>query len=955
MKPFKPMLIWLLLPVLIHSIVAPTIADDVEKWRKELQKDYRKILEARKKQVERHRKLVKKWQEKGRLADLIFLYEADAETERADAPLHYGLGYAYAIHGSGGPEQNAFFEKAANQFESAISLNPKMLMAHFSLGGIYQQQGQFARALQEMETCLRLHPKYSLAHYKRGEIYLEQDNPAAALESFRAALEINQKWAYPHYGMGLAYFKQGNDNAAREAFVEAINRNKKFAAAYFKLGQVLAKERRFDEALRGYEKGAEYQNYTAEALCELGVIFAQEANANGAIDLYQRALAIDSTYSLAHLQLGDLYYAADQKALAIEHYQQGIAADPALKDYFFEQLGPYHAGLMGMDEAKSLLDRSLAVMPGDPRADVYYAQIEADAGNLTAAIQHYEKTIAFIESDESALEIELPLGNLLDAYLLLGDVYFKQGDDEQAAATYRRAIERDAMFEQHFFDLGKTAFDAEQFNQATEPLQKFLLIFPEHIDATYLLGRSYEALGELDHALALYARTIELHGNHTEALMRSAQVYRQQNDSQNALTMLARLITIHPENIQAHYLSGLSHLELESFDDALAAFLEITRLDPNHVDAHYRAALLYEQRGDSDNAIERYETIIKLEPSRAETFLRLGAIYLQRGDIDNVIRVYEPGLAIEPNHPQAQYDLAASFETHGENEKAIKHLGLANQYDETHFDWHFRYAHLLDRHAETLEDYDQYAAMAVEEYGRTIALKPDYAPVYFHRALITRRYKQIGDVLYRYSQIAEDFKQVVALEPRNADAHYYLGMTYVDLDQQKKAKTYFQTALKFNRKYKGANLQLGLIAEWEQQYPEAIKRYEAEAAIDPKSARVYQRLGDLYNNSSRDFGRASEALEKALELEPNHVPTLINYGNTLFNLDRLGAATEQFELVLQLEPKDFTANYNLALMYEYTGKKQQAINRWKKFLKLNPPAEWKSEAENHLRQLGGQQ
>ena len=75
-----------------------------------------------------------------------------------------------------------------------------------------------------------------------------------------------------------------------------------------------------------------------------------------------------------------------------------------------------------------------------------------------------------------------------------------------------------------------------------------------------------------------------------------------------------------------------------------------------------------------------------------------------------------------------------------------------------------------------------------------------------------------------------------------------------------------------------------------------------------------------------------------MELQPNHVSTLLNYASTLYYLDQLGAATEQFETVIQINPKNLTANYNLALMYEYSGKTQQAISRWKKFLELNPPA-----------------
>ena len=955
MMSVKPTLFRCLLLILITSIVIPTIAVGREQWREAVEKDYRKVLKEKKpeKQVNKHRALVNKWKEEGHLADLISLYEINAETERATAGLHYGLGYAYAIQGRIDSTQTAaLFEKAANQFERTISLAPNLSQAHFSVGAIYQEQEKLELAAQAMQTCLELNPKYYPAYYRLGEIYLQQDNPQAALESFQAVQKMNKKWARPYYGIGLAHFKQGNDNAAREAFEEAIYRDPKFAPAHFKLGQVLAKEGFFDEAWEEYEVGRKYQPYTAADLYELGTIFAQEGNQEGAISIFRRVIDnIDATHTAALLQLGEIYYATGEEGLAIEHYRQAIEADASLKDYFMEQLAPYHAGLMGRDEAKSVLKRFLAVIPDDPRASFYYAQIETDAGNLAAAIQYYEQTLALIDSDEPSLNVEFAPEDLLDTYRFLGDAYYQQGADEKAKMSYKRTIELDPGLDRYFFNQGKSAFDAEQLDLAIEPFSKFLLIYPEDIETVYLLGRSHEALGDTKNALSFYVRTLEFDADHREALTRSAQIYRGQDEPQNALTMLTKLIAIEPTNVEAHYLSGLSHIELGHSHEALDAFLETTRLDPGHLDAHVHVASLYEQQGDTDNAIERYETIIKLDPSKADPFLRLGWLYLQRGDKDNVIRLYEPGLEIEPNYPYVQYDLAILFEERGETEKAIKHFGLANQYDDGHFDWHYRYARLLDRYAETVEDYETYAAMAVEAYNKTINLKNDYAPAYLDRGLITRRYKQIGDTLYRNSQIAEDFKQVIALEPNNSDAHYYLGMTYIDLDQRQNAKEILLKTLQFNKEYKGIYLQLGLIAESEGEHDKAISHFEKELEIDSESVTAYQRLGDLYSNYSTDFGRAKETLEKALELQPNHVSTLLSYASTLYYLDRLGAATEQFEIVIQLKPKDLTANYNLALMYEYTDKKQQAIKRWKKFLELNPPAEWKEDAEQHLREL----
>ena len=313
MKPLKPMLFRYLLLILIPSIVTSTIAVGNEQWREAIGKDYRKVLKEKKpdKQVQKHRGLVNKWKKEGHLEALISLYETDAGTERANAGLHYGLGYAYANQGRIDTTQtDALFEKAANQFERTISLDPTLSQAHFSLGAIYQEQNKLDLAAQAMEACLKLNPKYYPAHHRLGEIQLQQDNPEAALESFRAAQKMNSKWVRPYYGIGLAHFKLGNYNAAREALEEAISRDPKFAPAHFKLGKTLAKEGFFNEAWEEYEAGQKYEPYTAENLYELGTIFVQKGNQEGAIDIFRRIIdSIDPTHTTALLQLAELYYA----------------------------------------------------------------------------------------------------------------------------------------------------------------------------------------------------------------------------------------------------------------------------------------------------------------------------------------------------------------------------------------------------------------------------------------------------------------------------------------------------------------------------------------------------------------------------------------------------------------------------------------------------------------------
>ena len=989
---------------LILNISFSQVSSAEEKWEANMRKDFAKVLREKKRPAEKHRELIAKWQEQGRLSTLLTLYQTAKENSQAEqlsspnmkSAFYYGLGYIHALEATNTEET---FDTAVSYLQHALEMEPDLFWARFNLGGIYQQKGEDASALAEFEVCVRLNPNYYPVYYRMGEIYLKQQNYIEALQAFETSRKLNRKWEYPQYGIGLVYFAQGETDRAREAFENLTHQKKQFTPAYIKLGQVLATEGFFDDALTEYAKASQYQNYAAQDVYDLAAIFDEKGNTEGAVQLYQRAIEIEPTHVQSHFALGESLYASGNTETALHHYQQALTLMPSIEDTFYEPLEPYFAGLMTPDQAMPILEKAMFVLPDDPRTYFYAGTVETDAGNLEAAIKHYEKTIEIIEADASHLQTELPLGNFNDVYLKLGELHHQQGDIDTAVNYFRRALALNPELADRFITQGQSAFDNANYQDAIEPLNIHLLLFPEDVSANYLLGQSYEATGDADSAIRFYERTLTLDPQRPDVLFKMVYIYRGQEEHQQAVNTLQRIIEIAPETTEAHYLMALSYLSLKQPDNALPALLETVRLRPDDVAAHYHAAILFEQNGEIDNAVEHYEKTIALDTTliesdigrhlqtplpgiqatEAEPFFRLGAIYRQRKDEDNIIRVYQPALEIEPEHPKLHHLLAVIFEKRSlqdevENKtdergmqdglasyalEAIRYYGLANHYNPDNFDWHYSYARLLDQHAETLgEDYHKHAEMAVTEYTKTIALNPDYVDAYFYRGMLTLRYRQIGKTLYRYSQILEDFKQVAEMQPRNLVANYNIGVIYLEIDRHRPAKETFKRMLSYAPKYRGIHLHLGKIAEWEQVWKEAIQHYEAEEALiqqpvekeDSIAAQTYQRLGDLYYAHALDYNKAKEALEKALDLDDTHVPTLLAYGNNLFSMDLLGAAAEQFERVIQLEPGNLTANYNLALMYEYTEKGEQAQAQWKRFLDLDPPEQWKIEAEKHLRQ-----
>ena len=960
------------------------ISSAAEKWESNMRKDFAKVLREKKKPAEKHRELILKWQKQGRLSTLLTLYTTANENRQSQQPsspkvkagFYYGLGYVHALQATETGEEP---KTAIIHLQRALEIEPELFWARFNLGGIHQEQGEDELALAEFESCIDLNPSYYPVYYRIGEIHLKRQHYPEALHAFESARKLNRKWEYPQYGIGLVYFAQGEIDRARETFENITRQKKKFAPAYFKLGQVLATEGFFDDALKEYAKGAQHQDYSGQVLYELAAIFDEKGNTDGAIRLYQRTIEVEPTHAKAHFALGEVLYTSGDTGTAVQHYQQALALMPSITDTFYEPFEPYFAGLMTADEAMPILEKAMLVLPNDPRSHFYAGIIEADAGNIEKAIEHYEKTLEIIEADARYLQIELTLGNLNDVYFKLGELYHQQGDVNTAVAYFKRALELNPELADRFITQGQSAFDAGNYQEAIEPLNTHLLLFPEDISATYLLGQSYEADSDTDSALVFYERTLALDPQRPDVLFKMAHIYRGREAHQQAVNTLQRIIEIAPETTEAHYLLALSYLSLKQPDDALSAFLATVRLRPDDVAAHYHAAIRFEQKGEIDNAIAHYEKTIALdttqlendigrslqtplpgvEATEAEPFFRLGAIYRERNDEDNIIRVYQPALEIEPAHPELHHLLAVIFEKRDEREDAIRYYGLANQYNPEKFDWHYSYARLLDRHAETLgDDYHKHAEMAVTEYTTTIALNPDYVDAYFYRGMLTLRYRQIGKTLYRYSQILEDFRQVAEFQPRNREANYQLGVIYLEIDRHRLAKEVFKKMLSYAPKYRGIHLHLGQIAEWEQAWKQAIQHYEAEAALiqqppeesDDIAVKTYQRLGNLYYAHALDYNAAKETLEKALALDDTHVQTLLNYGNNLFSMDLLGAAAEQFERVIQLEPGNLTANYNLALMYEYTEKTAQAKAQWQRFLDLDPPEQWKNEAKKHLNQ-----
>ncbi len=217
------------------------------------------------------------------------------------------------------------------------------------------------------------------------------------------------------------------------------------------------------------------------------------------------------------------------------------------------------------------------------------------------------------------------------------------------------------------------------------------------------------------------------------------------------------------------------------------------------------------------------------------------------------------------------------------------------------------------------EDYDE--AIKVLEAAADEAA--DDSDVYF---LLGQAYNQSGDL----SKAADAFRRVLELEPNSAAAHHNLGVTYYQLQNLPSAIDEFQAALELDPDDPDTHYQLGATY-----LTLALSGSEPAAPADPEL-----------------LEQAVEEFEAALAERDSMPEALIGLGNVYLQQRDHQGAIEVLEDAIAAVPNSREAHYALAGAYAQSGAVDQACELYHQFLSLEPPASWKSQAEQAMASLG---
>ena len=223
--------------------------------------------------------------------------------------------------------------------------------------------------------------------------------------------------------------------------------------------------------------------------------------------------------------------------------------------------------------------------------------------------------------------------------MALGAALMRQGERDEAAACYRRALMLKPDDATAHYNLGVVLRDQGGWTQGEAEFRHALALRPDHAEAHNNLGIVLQQQDRLEEATHCYRRALSLNPGHAKARYNLALALAHQGEIEQAATHYRHALALKPDYVRAHYnlalqggMNGGSAEAEASFSLLMQQMATLDRFDAgNRSLLLFAAATVHAARGEDDpafaylieaNAIER--ATLSFDISATEQ--RLGSI-----------------------------------------------------------------------------------------------------------------------------------------------------------------------------------------------------------------------------------------------------------------------------------------------------------------------------------------
>jgi tetratricopeptide (TPR) repeat protein len=272
-------------------------------------------------------------------------------------------------------------------------------------------------------------------------------------------------------------------------------------------------------------------------------------------------------------------------------------------------------------------------------------------------------------------------------YVLEAESLFQAGKLEQAAESYRRAIEINPEEAAFHIALARVQVFAGDYEAAETNARNALLIDPASPSARAVLGWALDFQGpdhlvdaqeEVERALASDPSSAVAHAYLAEILI-DQYLTLNSGDFRRALEEAQRAVSLDPNSVEAQRALGYVWESTGNYEDALLAYERALSLHPNLWRLHFAMGNMYinQDPPDLEKAVQSYLNANALSPTNPEPLQFIAMAYSRFGEYGKASQYAADAMALDPSNAGLHGELGVWYFKNSEFEKAIEELNLA--------------------------------------------------------------------------------------------------------------------------------------------------------------------------------------------------------------------------------------------------------------------------------------
>jgi tetratricopeptide (TPR) repeat protein len=362
------------------------------------------------------------------------------------------------------------------------------------------------------------------ATLEKASAYLQAGNAGKAALVCQSALKT-----FPNNGeirclLGMAYTHQGKLKKGVQHLRIVVDQYPDFAKGHEQLGNTLLRLRKLNAAAESFRKSLRINSGQPALYRKLGKILSAQGKSDEATTAFAEAARLDPDPIMKKLADAAEHQRGGRWSEASRIYRRVLRADPNNVDVM-HQLATVSMRTNRLEDAAELLRRAVEIRP----------KFAAAWTDLSIVLQLQEQ---FDEAVHCALSAVQIVPSQPHALLVLGESYFKYGDNEKAIATYEKGLRYE----------------------------------PNHVPLLSSLGNALRTAGRQHEAIKCYESSISIHPPLGEAYysLANLKTYRFRDEQVAAMEKLAADNTVKAESrINFHFALGKAFEDREDIHRAI--------------------------------------------------------------------------------------------------------------------------------------------------------------------------------------------------------------------------------------------------------------------------------------------------------------------------------------------------------------------------------------------------